>query len=126
MSGHSTISIRLVQEAVAAAFNLRRDELLSHDRTQRVAKARHLAMYLSRELAGIGANDHGGERIRNRGVSFPRIGLAFDRDHTSVMYACAEVERMRGCDAGFADLVAAVAREVRRRAAATDARGVAL
>ncbi|MGH8012835.1 MAG: helix-turn-helix domain-containing protein [Candidatus Binataceae bacterium] len=126
MSGHSTISIRLVQEAVAAAFNLRRDELLSHDRTQRVAKARHLAMYLSRELAGIHANDHAGKPIGMRGVSFPRIGLAFDRDHTSVMYACAEVERMRGSDAKFADLVATVAREVRRRAAIADTREVAI
>ena len=46
------ISIRRVQDAVAKEFHLTRAELLSRSRGQRIAYARHIAMFLSRELAG--------------------------------------------------------------------------
>ena len=43
------ISIAEIQHAVAAAFSLTRADLLSRSREQRIACARHVAMYLSRE-----------------------------------------------------------------------------
>ena len=46
--------------------------------------------YLSRELAGGGWTGR-----RRQAASFPRIGLAFARDHTSVLHACNVVARRR-------------------------------
>jgi chromosomal replication initiator protein len=70
---------RQVQEAVAARGDLSVDELLSPSRTARVARARQLAMYLTRELTDL---------------SLPAIAQAFNRrDHTTVLHAIRRVER---------------------------------
>jgi chromosomal replication initiation ATPase DnaA len=105
------ISIAEIQQTVAAAFSLSRTELLSRSRQQHVACARHIAMYLSRELArGSGNGNCGVSR-----ASYPRIGMAFDRDHTSVMHACSSIERKCRTDQRFARLVGGIANEVRNR-----------
>ena len=44
---------------------------------------RQVAMYLAREIAGL---------------SLPRIGAAFDRDHTTVLHACRKVEETMAGD----------------------------
>ena len=70
------------------------DDLLSASRASRVALARQVAMYLSRELTD---------------ATLPAIGRAFgNRNHTTVMHACRRTaERiadrprgLRGCAAG--------------------------
>ena len=105
------ISIAEIQQTVAATFSLSRAELLSRNRQQHVACARHIAMYLSRELACGGDN-----RLRgNPQASYPRIGMAFDRDHTSVMHACNSIGRKCRTDQRFARLVGGIASEVRNR-----------
>jgi chromosomal replication initiator protein len=106
------ISIAEIQQTVAATFCLSRADLLSRSRQQHVACARHIAMYLSRELARPGEN---GDRGNPR-ASYPRIGMAFDRDHTSVMHACNSIERKCRTDQRFARLVDSIAIEVRNRA----------
>ncbi|MGH7935373.1 MAG: helix-turn-helix domain-containing protein [Candidatus Binataceae bacterium] len=120
MTQRHSISIHQVQETVAAAFHLNRAELLSRSRRQRVIRARHVAMYLSRELAGFGSDhpcaDANEAWLRFRGVSFPRIGLAFDRDHSSVIHACDAIARRRQSDAEFASMLEALARSVCERA----------
>jgi chromosomal replication initiator protein len=70
-------TIAAVQEAVAASFGVTRGELLSSARTARIARARQVAMYLSRELVGS---------------SMPLIGKAFNRDHTTVLHAIRTVQ----------------------------------
>jgi chromosomal replication initiator protein len=65
-------SIEAVQEAVASAFGVSRRELLSTARTARITKARQVAMYLSRELTESSSS---------------AIGVAFQRDHTTVLHA---------------------------------------
>jgi chromosomal replication initiator protein len=66
-----------VLDAVASAFGITRERILSRDRTQEVALPRQVAMYLLREEAN---------------VSLPQIGEALGgRDHTTVMYACDKV-----------------------------------
>jgi chromosomal replication initiator protein len=68
-----------IQEAVANRFSLTVDAILSPDRTATVARARQLAMYLTRELTGL---------------SLPAIAEAFNRrDHTTVLHAIRKVER---------------------------------
>lgn len=66
-----------IQAAVAAACLVRLVDLQSGLRTQRVADARAIAIYLCRRLLGM---------------SFPELGRAFGRDHTSCWAAFARVQ----------------------------------
>lgn len=62
---------------VAVVFGVSEKELLGPGRLRGVLLARQVAMYLARELAGL---------------SLPRIGAAFGRDHTTVLHACRKIE----------------------------------
>jgi chromosomal replication initiator protein len=69
-----TRTIADVQAATCAHFGITRAELLSAQRSARLAWPRQLAMYLARQLTG---------------ESLPAIGREFGgRDHTTVMHAC--------------------------------------
>ncbi|HTT75599.1 MAG TPA: helix-turn-helix domain-containing protein [Candidatus Binataceae bacterium] len=107
------ISIAEIQQAVAAAFSLTRADLLSRNREQRVACARHVAMYLSRELAR--GEGRGSDGALVPPASYPRIGMAFGRDHTSVMHACNSIGRRCRADQRFARMVDGIAHDVRIR-----------
>ena len=71
------IQLGAIQEAVATASGITRAELASPSRVPRVAHARQLAMYLSRELTD---------------APVTAIARAFDRDHTTVLHAIRAVE----------------------------------
>jgi len=65
-----------VVKAVAGAFGLTMEQLLSRDRSREVALPRQIAMYL----------------LREENISLPQIGNVLGgRDHTTVMYACEKV-----------------------------------
>ncbi len=82
---------RQVQEAVAARLDLSVDDILSPTRSAPVARARQLAMYLTRELTDL---------------SLPAIAEAFNRrDHTTVMHAIRKVERSALEDASLSRAV---------------------
>jgi chromosomal replication initiator protein len=57
---------------VSCHTNIPVDAILSTKRAQRIVFARQLAMYAARELFSL---------------SFPQIGAAFDRDHSTVIHA---------------------------------------
>ena len=103
----AAISISDVQRAVARAFALSLGAMLSRDRCRYPTRARHVAMYLSRELAGGGCDGP-----RPYAASFPRIAIAFARDHSSVIHACNLVARRRARDADFSRLLDGIAREL--------------
>jgi len=103
------ISIGEIQHAVARAFGLSTGEMLSRKRRRRVAYARQVAMYLSRELVGRASLGR-----RRQAASFPRIGLAFDRDHTSVIHACNVIAQRRLHDCAFARMLDEITRELSR------------
>lgn len=64
----------------AAYFQLTVDDLHGSSRSQTVALARQIAMYLCREMTSL---------------SLPRIGQLFgNRDHTTVMYANRKIEKL--------------------------------
>lgn len=88
--GPRCLSITEIQQAVARAFGLSVSQMLSRRRLRHVSHARQAAMYLCRELAAAGWLGR-----RRLAGSFPRIGLAFARDHTSVIHACNAVARRR-------------------------------
>ncbi len=72
-SGSATApSIAAIQDAVSGVLGVPRAELLSPRRTPRIARARQLAMYLSRDLTEL---------------SLAQIAREFDRDHSTVMHA---------------------------------------
>jgi chromosomal replication initiator protein len=105
---NATSLIHEVQETVARVFDLTRADLLSRSRRRPVAQARQLAMYLCRDLAQEEALGKG-ERCW---ASFPRIGIAFSRDHTSVLHAYQTVENRRRQDREFARMVDQIEREL--------------
>ena len=75
------VTIDKIQKTVAEYFRLRVSDLTSKRRSRSIVRPRQIAMALARELT-------------NR--SFPEIGTAFgDRDHTTVLYACRQVEKLR-------------------------------
>ena len=69
-------TVEAIQEAVAMVLGITREQLLSSSRTPRVAKARQLAMYLTRELTTL---------------SLAQISRAFSRDHSTVLHAIRSV-----------------------------------
>jgi chromosomal replication initiator protein len=88
-----------VQEAVAARLEISVDDLLSPSRTAPVARARQMAMYLTRELTEL---------------SLPAIAEAFNRrDHTTVMHAIRKVERGALEDASLSRAVEELSSELR-------------
>jgi len=66
------ISTAMIMAATAEYFETNVEELRGPAKTRSLAQARQIAMYLCRELTDL---------------SLPKIGQAFDRDHTTVMYA---------------------------------------
>jgi chromosomal replication initiator protein len=69
-----------VVSAVASAFGISRDQIMSKDRSRNIALPRQVAMYLMREEAN---------------ATLPFIGETLGgRDHTTVMYACDKVAEM--------------------------------
>lgn len=79
-----------IVKRVAAAFGVPEKELLGPSRLRRVMVPRQVAMYLARELSGL---------------SLPRLGSAFGRDHSTVLHACRRVEEELDSDAALAGLV---------------------
>jgi chromosomal replication initiator protein len=91
------VTIEMVQAEVARQFGLHVNDLRGNRRTQDVAYARHIAMYLSRDLTE---------------ASLPMIGGRFGgRHHTTVMHAVDKIERQLkdGHDPQLQDLVALIA-----------------
>jgi chromosomal replication initiator protein len=71
-SGSGVPSIEAIQDAVGSVLGVSRTDLLSSRRTPQVARARQLAMYLTRELTSL---------------SLAQIAREFGRDHTTVLHA---------------------------------------
>jgi chromosomal replication initiator protein len=88
-------TVERIQALVAEAFGLTRDELVSPNRTARVAWPRQVAMYLARE--------HTRETL-------PAIGKRFGgRDHSTVLHACKRTADRMGTDPEAFDAVRSLA-----------------
>ena len=87
---------RKVIEVVARHYLLAPHSLLMRDRSQHVVPARQIAMYLIRKLGSY---------------SFPRIGISFKRDHSTVIHACKQVAK-RAREEAFARTLALLERLV--------------
>ncbi|HEY1190524.1 MAG TPA: helix-turn-helix domain-containing protein [Gemmata sp.] len=89
-SGQPTLAapdVSAIVERVAGAFGTSVKELLGPSRLREILRPRQVAMYLARELTGL---------------SLPRLGAAFGRDHTTVLHACRKVESEIATNLGLA------------------------
>jgi chromosomal replication initiator protein len=80
------VTIHEIQQTVAETYGFRVSDLKSERRAQPLVNARHVGMWLAKELTQ---------------ASYPLIGREFQRDHTSVMHAVRKVERLRAKDSQF-------------------------
>ena len=79
-----SVTIEVILKTVADYFRLRVSDLTSMRRSRAIVRPRQIAMALARELT-------------NR--SFPEIAASFgDRNHTTILYACRKVEKLRKID----------------------------
>lgn len=85
-----TIELRHIFKVVAEYFNIAIEDLKSTKRNKSLVQPRHIAMYLARELTT---------------ESLPDIGKAFERDHTSVLYAYEKIREEIRSNQAIAALV---------------------
>jgi len=79
------VSIDEIQRKVAEHFRIRQSEMTSARRAREVARPRQVAMYLAKQLTPR---------------SLPEIGRRFGgRDHTTVIHAVRQIEKLRRDDA---------------------------
>jgi chromosomal replication initiator protein len=90
--------VEAIQKTVSDFFHIRLAELKSKKRTQHIAFCRQVAMYLCRKLTDS---------------SFPAIGDAFGRDHSTVIHACNLIARRIGNDSAFRFSIEKVERELK-------------
>jgi Bacterial dnaA protein helix-turn-helix len=89
-AGLSARRLELLIYEIARVLQIDADKLKSRRRTQHVAFQRQIAMYLLRRVSG---------------TSFPTIGEHFHRNHSTVIYAVALIERRMERDAAFRQFV---------------------
>ena len=93
---HSRSRIATLEDAInagAEAFGLARAEIVGRAQPQRIVRARHAIVYCAREVLA---------------ESFPRIGKALSRDHTTVMSSYRRAQALIERDKSFQDGVARI------------------
>src|SRR5713226_2619841 len=90
--------VEAIQRTVSDYFHIRLTELKSKKRTQHIAFCRQVAMYLCRKLTES---------------SFPAIGEAFGRDHSTVIHAYNLIARRISNDSAFRFSIEKVERELK-------------
>ncbi len=93
------ITVDDIQKAVAEHYGLKQADLLCERRTRAVARPRHAAMYLAKQLTTR---------------SYPDIGRRFGgRDHTTVLHAVKRIEALKAEDVVLAADLDAITRKLR-------------
>jgi chromosomal replication initiator protein len=90
--------IEVIQKTVADFFHIRLADLKSKKRTQHIAFCRQVAMYLCRKMTDS---------------SFPAIGEAFARDHSTVIHAHNLIARRIANDSAFRFSIEKIERELK-------------
>jgi chromosomal replication initiator protein len=90
----SNYTIESIQSAVAKHFRLKAADFKSNSKQRSVARPRQIAMYLIRKYTSLG---------------FKEIGHYFgNRDHTTIMHACREIEKKIDSEQEVKDAVEAI------------------
>ena len=85
------ISMEMIQKQVCSFFNVSIVDLQSKKRMKNIVNARHIAMYLSRQLTQM---------------SFPEIGKAFGgKDHTTVLHSYKKITNLVQSDTNTKNII---------------------
>ena len=68
----------VIIDCVAEYYGLSATQVRGDSRKKEIAQARHMAVYLTREMTGL---------------SLPRIGDAFGRDHSTIINSCDKITK---------------------------------
>lgn len=90
MNTNDRISLNVIKAAVAEKYNLAGKEFKSTCKTEAVQFPRQIAMFLACELTSM---------------SLPEIGEAFNRDHTTVMFARDKIRQLSQTDPYFNEVI---------------------
>jgi chromosomal replication initiator protein len=88
-----------IMRTTAAAYGFALEDLVSPSRRQPLVMCRQIAMYLCRELTDL---------------SLPKIGEAFQRDHTTVLHSVDKVKRILRSDRAVFDRVTQLTQDLRK------------
>ncbi len=83
--------------AVYNRYGISKEELLSQKRNKEIAFARHVSIYLIRQISEM---------------SFPGIAKIFNRDHTTIISSCEQITKKINNDAAFSIEIAELRKEV--------------
>lgn len=75
-----TVELEKIVEVVATGTGITRSQIMGRSRSAPVVRARHLAMWLA---------------YRSLELSYPQVGQAFDRDHTTIIHAVRTIDGAR-------------------------------
>ena len=93
------VTVDEIQKATCDHFRLKQADLLSERRTRAVARPRQVAMYLCKQMTTR---------------SYPDIGRRFgNRDHTTVLHAVRQIEKLKAEDPTLAADVETLTRKLR-------------
>ncbi len=84
------VSTKSIKKVVANHFNVKTALLSQSNRMKDVARARQVAMYLSKAMTNL---------------SYPKIGKDFNKNHATVLYAVKAIEKEMANDSNFSNLV---------------------
>jgi chromosomal replication initiator protein len=96
------IPAMLILNETAAYFGLTPADLISKSRSRQLTTARHVAMYLLRELTGL---------------SLIKIGEMFDRDHTTALHGIKKIEALLSARGSIYRQVQELTKKIRVRSA---------
>ena len=91
------VTVSMIQETVAAHFDVKLADMVSRRRPEHIAFARQVAMYLSRELTSLSLN---------------AIGEQFRRDHGTVLHACRLVRNRMEVDSHIKEVIDLLLRQL--------------
>jgi chromosomal replication initiator protein len=94
------ITPTVIMDETAAYFGLERDDLVSKSRSRPLTTARHMAMYLLRELTEL---------------SLIKIGEQFERDHTTALHGIKKIESLMAARGSVYKQVEDLTKKVRAR-----------
>jgi chromosomal replication initiator protein len=80
------VTVDKIFDAVSEKYGVSKEEIYGTHRTKEIATARHVTIYLLRNLTDM---------------SFPNIGRMFNRDHSTIMNSIDVVERRLRSDSMF-------------------------
>lgn len=92
------LTIEGIQDFIASYFSIKKSDLLGTKRNKQFVVPRQIAMYLCRELIN---------------ESFPQIGVAFGKDHTTILHAYTKVTKELEKDPALKDTVEDIKEKIR-------------